>query len=97
MVEKRVKITVWRLGWGPIEGCNLYIQMCIIGPKSGLVVICPLENALDLKEPLDNPETAAFPRLKYLQCFACDEQIAQFLNCLFQSAANARFDGKRCY
>jgi len=70
--------------------------MCIIGPKSGLVVICPLEDALELKEPLGNPGTAAFPLLKHLQRFASDEQIAEFLNCLFQSAANARFDGKQC-
>jgi D-proline reductase (dithiol) PrdB len=67
--------------------------MCIIGPKAGLFVIGPREDALELKELLYNPGTVAFSRLKYLQRFASDEQIAEFLNGLFQSAANARFDG----
>jgi hypothetical protein len=52
-------------------------------------VIGPLEDALELKELLDNPGTVAFSRLKYLQRFASDEQIAEFLNGLSQSAANA--------
>ena len=48
---------------------------------------------MELKELLNNPNTAAVSRLKYLPRFATDEQIAEFLNGLFLAAANARYEG----
>lgn len=48
---------------------------------------------MDLKELLRNPRTAPFSRLKYLARYANDEQIAEFLNGLFNVAAEARYSG----
>ncbi|MCI0822796.1 MAG: hypothetical protein J4N34_05135 [Chloroflexi bacterium] len=52
-----------------------------------------LEGALELKDLLNNPGTAAFSRLKFLPRFATDEQMTEFINGLFQAAANARYEG----
>ena len=48
---------------------------------------------MELSELLNNPGTAAFSRLKYLPRFASDEQMTEFINGLFQAAANARYEG----
>ena len=48
---------------------------------------------MELKELLNNPNTAAVSRLKYLPRFATDGQIAEFINGLFLAAANARYEG----
>ena len=52
-----------------------------------------METALDLKDLLKNPGTVPFSRLKYLQRFASDEQVAEFIERLFVEAAEARHSG----
>ena len=48
---------------------------------------------MGLKDLLENPRTAPFSRLKYLQRFASEEEVAEFLNGLFNVAAEARYGG----
>ena len=46
---------------------------------------------MELKELLENPGTAAFSRIKYLQRFGSDEQIAEFVNALFRTSVEAKY------
>ena len=46
-----------------------------------------------MKELLENPRTAGFSRIKYLQSLGTDEQIAEFLQGLFLEAFNAKYSG----
>ena len=48
---------------------------------------------MDLKELLENPRTAGFSRIKYLQSYGTEEQAAEFLNALFLEAFNAKYTG----
>jgi D-proline reductase (dithiol) PrdB len=48
---------------------------------------------VDVKELLENPRTAGFSRIKYLQSFGTEEQMAEFLNALFLEAFNAKHSG----
>ena len=51
------------------------------------------EPPLDIKDLLRNPGTVPFSRLKYLQRFASDEQVAEFIGGLFTESAEARYSG----
>lgn len=42
---------------------------------------------------MDNPGTAAYSRIKYLQRFGSEEQVASFLAGLFRKAVEARYSG----
>jgi len=48
---------------------------------------------VDVKELLENPRTAGFSRIKYLQSRVSEEQMAEFLNALFPEAFKARHNG----
>ena len=48
---------------------------------------------MDLKELLENPRTAGFSRIKYLQNYGTEEQMAEFINGLFIEAFNAKYTG----
>lgn len=48
---------------------------------------------MDVKELLENPRTAGFSRIKYLQSYGTEEQAAEFLNSLFLEAFNAKYTG----
>ena len=48
---------------------------------------------VDVKELLENPRTAGFSRIKYLQSYGTEEQAAEFLNSLFLEAFNAKYTG----
>lgn len=48
---------------------------------------------MDVKELLENPRTAGFSRIKYLQSYGTEEQAAEFLNALFLGAFNAKYTG----
>jgi D-proline reductase (dithiol) PrdB len=48
---------------------------------------------VDLKELLENPRTVGFSRIKYLQSYGTEEQVAEFLNALFLEAFNAKYTG----
>jgi D-proline reductase (dithiol) PrdB len=48
---------------------------------------------VDLKELLENPRTAGFSRIKYLQSYGTEEQMAEFINGLFLEAFNAKYSG----
>ena len=50
---------------------------------------------MDVKELLENPRTAVFSRIKYLQSRGPEEQMSQFLNALFLEAFNAKYSGDR--
>ncbi len=52
-----------------------------------------VEGTVKLKELLDNPGTAAFSRLKYLQRYGYDDQVKEFINELFLAAAESRYRG----
>ena len=47
-----------------------------------------------LKDLLENPGTAAFSRVKYLQRFGDDGQIEEFVNGLFLEAVEGRYRGQ---
>ena len=46
---------------------------------------------MELKELLNNPGTAAFSRIKYLQRYGSEEQIVRFINDLFLKAAEGKY------
>ncbi len=48
---------------------------------------------MDVKELLENPRTAAFSKIKYLQSRGSVEQMAEFLNALFLEAFGAKYSG----
>ena len=48
---------------------------------------------MDLKELLASPGTAPFSRIKYLHRLGYDDQIAEFVNGLFQAAVESRYKG----
>ena len=48
---------------------------------------------MDVKEILENPRTAAFSRIKYLQSRGSEEEMAEFLNSLFLEAFKAKYSG----
>ena len=48
---------------------------------------------MELKELLNNPGSAAFSRLKYLQRFGYDDQIVEFINGLFLATAEGNYTG----
>jgi hypothetical protein len=48
---------------------------------------------VDVKELLENPRTAAFSRIKYLQSRGAEEEMAEFLNGLFLEAFKAKYSG----
>lgn len=48
---------------------------------------------MELKDLLENPGTAAFSRIKYLQRFGYDDQIAEFINGLFLVATESKHQG----
>ena len=49
---------------------------------------------MDVRDLLDNPGTAAYSRIKYLQRFGSQEEVAQFLSGLFRAAVEARYTGE---
>ena len=51
------------------------------------------EEILELKDLLKNDNTVPFSRLKYLNRFASDEQLAEFMNGLFTAAAHGKYAG----
>ena len=48
---------------------------------------------MELKEILNNPATAGFSRIKYLQRYCSDDQIMEFLNQLFLAAVESKYTG----
>ena len=48
---------------------------------------------MDVKELLENPRTAAFSRIKYLQRRGSEDEMAEFLNALFLEAFKAKYSG----
>jgi hypothetical protein len=48
---------------------------------------------VDVKELLENPRTAAFSRIKYLQSRGSEDEMAEFLNALFLEAFKAKYSG----
>lgn len=48
---------------------------------------------MELKDLLNNPASAAFSRIKYLQKYGADEEVARFLNHLFLKAVEAKYRG----
>lgn len=64
-----------------------------MGPDSRSPRIRLSEGLLELKELLNNPGSAAFSRIKYLQRFGYEDQIAEFINGLFLAAVEAKYQG----
>ncbi len=48
---------------------------------------------MDPKELLNNPGTAAFSRIKYLQRFGYTDQVTEFINGLFLAAVESKYKG----
>ena len=79
---------------GPSGSARRAGRLCIIWTAVEPSAATPnAEGTVKLQELLDNPGTAAFSRIKYLQRYAYDDQVKEFINALFLVAAESRYQG----
>ena len=79
---------------GPSGSARRAGRLCIIWTAVEPSATTPnAEGTVKLQELLDNPGTAAFSRIKYLQRYAYDDQVKEFINALFLVTAESRYQG----